>query len=165
MQTPKKSLCLFGSLLLVSFFALTGCGYSTPPQCSASGFINDTSATDAQLKGLWQGAQQQLATQPIPVDPVTSPGNITYAAPNSQALNVEPACQVTVVTEANVLPASGQPGFACSESPTGYCGGMTLGAGPWTVEVVTPDLLNPGATGWEFQNVILEKLGYNVEGR
>ena len=151
--------------ILLLPFMLAGCGDGVTQPCSSSGFINKTDASDTQLGELWQGAQPEMATKPIPLDPVSSSGNITYASPNPKALKVTPDCHVTVTTKPNVLPNSKFPGFSCSESPTGYCAEITLGSGPWTVEIVAPDLLEPGATSWEFQNVILEKLGYNVEGR
>jgi hypothetical protein len=154
----------FLSLTLV---ALVGCGanFTDGTPCSPNGFINQTALTDAQLLSLWKGAQTQIATQPIPLDPVTDPRDITYDPPDPKAMSMEPQCQVKVVAAA---PAPNVPnGYACSQSPTGYCGGMTEGGsgGPWTLKIVSTRLNNPGTTGWEMQNVILYKLGVKFNGR
>ena len=133
--------------------------------CSPNGFINETTATDAQLLALWQGAQTQLATQPIPLDPVTHPTDITYDPPDPKAMSVEPECQVKIVAQPPA-PNVGN-GFACTASPTGYCGALTMGGtgGPWTIEVVSTAVNSAGTTGWEMQNVILYKLGVSFSGR
>lgn len=181
------------SVLVAALLLVAGCGMQqpaaiptvatstiTPPPtpaapavaCSVNGFFNQSTATDAQLLALWQGAQQQLATQPIPMDPVTNPGNVQYSPPDPRALSIEPACKVTVIALPNTQPLpTYPPGFPCppnSDAPPGYyCAGATLGGngGPWTIEVVQNDLLDADATGWEMQNVILIRLGYNVGGR
>jgi hypothetical protein len=135
---------------------LAGCGAGTKPTASPSGFINQTTdATDAQLTALWQQAQQALATQPIPMNPVTSPNDITYAKPDPRALQLQP----------DGLDVIEMPGayFPCSESPTGYCAGLT--EGPEQIEVAQKYILSAGGTGYEMQNTMLERLGYNVSGR
>jgi len=114
---------------------------------------------------LWQGAQRTIATQPIPLNPVISPNDVSYDLPDSDAMSVEPGCRVKIVME-NPAPGVAN-GFACPESPTGYCGGMTLGgySGPWTIKVVSTAVNSAGTTGWEMQNVILYKLGVKFAGR
>jgi hypothetical protein len=157
-------------LPFVSLVSAVSVGCSSVPfsdgiPCSPNGFINETEAPDAQLLALWQGAQTQLATQPIPLDPVTDPNDVTYAPPDSNAMSVGPLCQVKIVA---MPPAPNVPnGFVCTASPTGYCGGLTMGGkdGPWTIEVVSSELNSAGTTGWEMQNVILYKLGVSFSGR
>lgn len=128
---------------------------SSAQPCSSDGFINLTTATDEQLESLWVGAQKALATQPIDIDPLGSDPHTV--APDNKALDQWPGCQVEVRTT---------PGpFAAPQSPTGYANGETMGAGPWIIQVNEQEVLNPGVTGWEMENVILEKLGISVKGR
>lgn len=148
------------AVLFLAALMLTGCGGASDPPADASGFINETSATDAQLAALWKGAQQQLATQPIPLDPVTNPNNITYAPPNPKALQVEPD---GLIVKYGPPPYAPDGAFACSESPTGYCWGITISS--HEIEIAPKMILSAGATGWEMQDVILIRLGYNVGGR
>jgi hypothetical protein len=143
--------------------------------CSPNGFINETSATDAQLLALWQGAQKAIGAAPWPPTPVTNPSAPLKPA-DPRALTVLPACTVTIIAIPDALAQSlpGYPNvvhktnptgiFACpgSDSPTGYCGGETIGN---TIEVAASTAASAGTTGYEMQNVILQKLGYSTSGR
>ena len=136
------------------------------PPCTSTGFYNSSPATPEQIAKAWQQAQTNIATQPILLDPLGSHPHTAPADP--RAFNVESDGSVSVIGMANALTPN-NPGFPTSDSPTGYAGGLTKGgsSGPWTVEVVTPTptTIDAPAMEWEFENVILYKLGYSLEGR
>lgn len=131
---------------------LAGCG---TPTVISDNFNNQTTATQAQLLALWQGAAQQIATQKNPINPVTDPDNPGYWPPDPRALDLEPDGLTVIEMPGNAFP--------CDASPTGYCAGETLSS--QKIEIAAKYLLQPDGTGWEMQNVILERLGYNVSGR
>jgi hypothetical protein len=144
---------------------LVGCAGNASLTASCDGgFVNNSVATTAELQADWKAAQTAIATQPIAMNPVS--GKPYTDPPNPAALTVEPSCQVKVKGMPNALPLP-KAGFPTSASPTGYAAGETLGSDPWTVEVVEPSLntFYDAAAQWEFQNVILEQLGYDVQGR
>ncbi len=139
-------------------------------------FVNLTGglATDAQLWGLWHGAQQELCDHPIPLNPVTGGGS-WVAPPDPRADGVQPH-GIAVVAVPDVLLTNLPPQYhdGNHHDPTGiiqcapsaivpYCHSYLLHG--TDVYVASSLVLNPGATGWEFQNAILMQLGYDVSGR
>ncbi len=175
------------SAALLFVVAFTGCGgsqYAPTPSCAATSFDNQTNggATDSQLQALWQQAQQELATQPIALNPVTvqmQGGTLQTIAPDSRATGVQPNC-IAVITIPDLTVAQLQaenPGVALQHNtdPTGiihcpagalskYCHSFTA-SNNQAAYVSASEVLNFGATGWEFENIILARLGYNTSGR
>jgi len=181
----------FNPLMLHAILFLSmlsnGCGggqLAPTPSCTASSFDNRTNggATDAQLQVLWQQAQQELATQPIVLNPVAvqvQGGVLQTTASDSRADQVQPQC-VAVITIPDLTVAQLQtenPGVALQHQtdPTGvihcpegalakYCVSFTA-TNNQAAYVAQSQVLNFGATGWEFENIILARLGYNTSGR
>ena len=178
----------FASTAVLLFVAvLTGCGgsqFAPTPTCASTGFDNRTNggATDAQLQALWRQAQQQLATQNIALNPVTvlTQGEaLETVSPDSRANGVQPQCiAVVAVPDLTVAQLQAEnPGVALQHNtdPTGvihcpegaqakYCCAFTASNNAG-IYVATSQVLNVGATGWEFENIILARLGYNTAGR
>lgn len=173
-------------VVLLFAAALTGCGggkfNSTPSR--TTGFDNQTNraATDAQLQTLWQQAQQELATQPIALNPVAVQmhgATLVSIAPDSRASAVQPqGVAVIAVPDLTVAQLQAEnPGVALQHNtdPTGvihcpegalakYCHSFTASNNE-AAYVSTSMVLNFGATGWEFENIILARLGYDTAGR
>jgi hypothetical protein len=142
---------------------------------SSKTLINKTGVTDAVLMASWASAQQGLATAPFPLN--DSGGQIHPADP--RALTVQPK-NLTVVSVPDWSPtdlAKIDPAWAGHAVPTGSfaimqgsglfgyetVAGMTC---PWTrprVYGATSVLAN--VCVYEFQNVILKELGYDVSAR
>lgn len=176
-----------GTGVLLILAAITGCGgsqYAPTPSCSSSSFDNQTNggATNTQLQALWQQAQQDLATQSIALNPVTvqmQGGTLQTIAPDSRAGGVQPNC-IAVITVPDLTVAELQaenPGVALQHNanPTGvihcpagalakYCHSFTA-SNNQAAYVSASEVLNFGATGWEFENIILARLGYDTAGR
>ncbi len=125
---------------------------------------------------MWGTAQTQVATQQFTLNAATislNGGAPQTAGPDSRATNVQPD-GVTVIAVPDI-PAASLPaqfrdkGYA---DPTGvidrctevvhYCHSSLHGN---TIYVARSLAGHDGATGWEFQNVILSRLGYNISGR
>jgi hypothetical protein len=172
-------------LLLVA--ALTGCGgsqYAPTPTCAAISFDNRTNggATESQLQALWQQAQQELANQTITLNPVSvlvNGGVLQTVSPDSRATTVQPQCTAVIaVPDLTVVQLQAEnPGVALQHNtdPTGvihcpdgalakYCHSYTA-SNNRAAYVSASQVLNFGATGWEFENIILARLGYNTAGR
>lgn len=143
---------------------------------SSKGLINKSNCTDAILMQSWAAAQQGIATAPFPL---TDAGGNMHAA-DPRALTVQPK-NLTVVTVAD-WPISDlvkvDPAWAKDKDPSGSFavageGGGFLEYG--TVAGITEPWTRPRVYGaasvmatvcvYEFQNVILAELGYNVENR
>ena len=137
-------------------------------------FINDTALTDAQLLAIWNTAAQGLATQQIPI----STNGTNLQPPNPKALTIKPE-NVTVVSMPDWTISDLEkidPAWSKDKDPSGSFAVIGDGLlGYETVAGITMPWRRPriyGATSvlstvlvWEFQNVILNKLGYDVEGR
>ncbi len=142
---------------------------------SSKGLINKTNCDDATLMKSWAAAQQGLATAPFPLN--DSGGDIHPADP--RALTVQPK-NLTVVTVSD-WPISDlvkiDPAWSKDKDPShsfaiiggnGFLGyetvaGMTC---PWTrPRVYGAASVMADVCVYEFQNVILAELGYNVENR
>ncbi len=140
---------------------------------SNKGIINKTNVSDSVLATEWQLAQQGLATAPFPL--TYSGGSVHPADP--RALTVQPK-NVTVVSVPDVPIAtlakyidpawvkdSDPSGTFLMESSLAYTtvAGMTC---PWTrPRVYGATSKIPTVCVYEFQNVILKKLGYDISGR
>lgn len=126
------------------------------------GFRNHTSATDEQLWAMWRQAQQDLASNEVMLNPV-------------QALfkHEQPICGITVeCVPPDTKALQDEPdGVAVYEVPDQggsipcgphRCYAYTLGG---EVYVDSLYVLNQGATGWEFQNIMLARDGIPTDGR
>lgn len=134
-------------------------------------FINDTALTTEQLSQIWSQVQQNTATQPIQQ---TTGAGATHADP--RALTVEPE-NLTVVAVPDWSVADLvkiDPAWAGHAVPTGTFA-VDTGIEYETVAGITLPWAKPRIYGaasvmaevlqWEFQNVILNKLGYDVSNR
>jgi hypothetical protein len=135
-------------------------------------FVNYTPLTYVQLMSIWSTAQQGLATQQIPL----STNGTNLQPPDKRALTVQPE-NVSVIAMPDWSVADLvkiDPAWAGHATPTGTfavddgidyetVAGITM---PWTrprIYGATSVLAN--VLVWEFQNVILDKLGYDVSTR
>lgn len=135
-------------------------------------FINDTALTTEQLSQIWSQVQQNTATQPIQQ---TTGAGATWPA-DPRALTVEPE-NLTVVAVPDWSVADLvkiDPAWAGHAVPTGTFA-VDTGIEYETVAGITLPWAKPRIYGaasvmaevlqWEFQNVILNKLGYDVSNR
>jgi hypothetical protein len=133
-------------------------------------FVNNTSLALIDLMKIWSTAQQGLATQQIPLN--TQGGSLVPA--DARALTVQPEnVTVTVVPDWDLTDLiKVNAAWAGHAVPTGtFC----VGLDNETVSGVTLPWTRPRVYGaasvlstvlvWEFQNVILKKLGYDVSNR
>ena len=139
---------------------------------SSTTFVNYSSATTAELSHAWATAQQQLATSPFPMS--AAGGNNHPADP--RALTVQPE-HVTVVSVPDV-PISDltkiDPAWSKDKDPSGAillnsgtsyttCHAFTCTWRKPRVYAATSEI--PNVLTYEFQNIILSKLGYDVSQR
>jgi hypothetical protein len=162
--------------LFVALLLLTGCGGS--PKAAPTAQAVGASFTDPKLAALWQGAQTTIATQPIELNAalvVEDKEYPSYVPADSRAYGVEPT-GVTVTVEPDLtaaqLQAAGFPKTVAE--PTGviqcpqnagnvkWCHSYTIGN---DIVVAQSLLYSAGATQYEMENVILQRLGYNIGGR
>jgi hypothetical protein len=135
-------------------------------------FINYSGLTTLQLNQIW--GQVQIATATQPIQQGTSGG--ASWPPDKRALTLQPE-NLTVVAVPDWSPADLakiDPAWANHAVPTGSFA-IDDGFGYETVAGVTETWHKPRIYGaasvmaavlqWEFQNVMLNKLGYNTEGR
>lgn len=183
----SRTIIKIASLVVLLFAAaLTGCGGGTLDSTSSrtTGFDNRTNgaATDPQLRALWQRAQQELATQPIVLNPVAVQmhgGTLVSIAPDSRANSVQPegvaVIAVPDLTVAQLQAENPRVALQHNTDPTGvihcpegalakYCHSYTA-SNNQAAYVSTSMVLNFGATGWEFENIILRRLGYDTASR
>ena len=158
-------------ILCVVFVAwlLSSCGGSpaaAPQNRAAAQF------SDPRLQALWVGAQQDIITNgavlnaaliaenqgcrdadcPPPPNPIT-------VYPSAAAVNAITPNGVTVTTVPDITPGViAAPAGATAQ----WCHSYTQGNAVYVAESM---LYDPGATGYEFENVILAHLGYDTSGR
>jgi hypothetical protein len=135
-------------------------------------FWNHTGLTDAQLQSIWNAAAQQLATQPIPLS--TNGTNLLPPSPKALAVAPENVAVMSMPDWSVADLAKIDPAWAGHAVPTGAFA-ANAGLNYETVAGITMEWKRPRIYGaasvlptvlvWEFQNVILGKLGYNVSGR
>jgi len=143
---------------------------------SNKGIINETGYPDSVLTAAWTQAQQGLATAPFPL---TDAGGEMHPA-DPRALTVQPK-NLTVVSVADVpiatLAKYIDPAWAKDKDPShtfiiddssGFLEYTTV-AGitcPWTrPRVYGAQSVIPTVCVYEFQNVILKELGYDISAR
>jgi hypothetical protein len=137
-------------------------------------FVNFSGLSDQQLADIWKQVQQTTATQPIQQG--TGAGATWPADPRALTLQPKNLAVVAVpdwkITDLEKI----DPAWSKDKDPSGSFAIMNNGLlGYETVAGVTETWNKPRIYGaasvmatvlqWEFQNVILNKLGYNVEGR
>jgi hypothetical protein len=135
-------------------------------------FINYTPLTYVQLMGIWSTAQQGLATQQIPI----STNGTNLHPPDPRALTVQPE-NVSVISMPDWSIADLEkidPAWSKDKDPSGSFA-VDTGFEYETVAGITMPWKRPRIYGaasvlatvlvWEFQNVILSKLGYDVSTR
>lgn len=155
---------------------LTACGGAPKTAAPAA----QDKFSDPQLQTLWEQAQNTLATQMITLNAAyVAEGReaAVVIAPDYRALSVSPAgVSVNPVPDLTVAQLQSEnPGAQLQHNtdPTGvihapagssasYCASYTQGS---AVYVSASLEYSAGATGYEFQNVILERLGYDVSKR
>ena len=181
------SVWCFAAALVLLVAGLSGCGggqFSPTPSCATSDIDNQTkgAATDPQLRGLWQQAQVELSTQPISLNPVTVQmrgGTLVTVPPDARANTVQPDCIAVIaipdLTVAQLQAENPDSVLQHYTDPTGiihcpsgaaakYCHSFTA-SNNRAAYVSASGVLNFGATGWEFENIILARLGYDTAGR
>lgn len=138
-------------------------------------FVNDSGLSDAQLMDIWNTAAQQLATQQIPIS--TNGSNLH--PPDPKALAVKPKNLTVVAVDdwsiADLIKIDPAWGKDKDPSHTFAVDGNSGFVEYTTVAGITLPWIKPRIYGarsvmatvlvWEFQNVILSKLGYDTEGR
>ncbi len=185
---PHRNAANVLSTAVLLFAAIsTGCGgsqFAPTPSCSSTSFDNQTNggATNSQLQAIWQEAQQDLATQPITLNPVAvlmNGGTLQTTAPDTRADGVQPKCIAVIsvpdLTAAQLQAENPTVALQHNSDPTGiihcpkgalakYCHSFTA-SNNQAAYVSASEVLNFGATGWEFENIILARLGYDTAGR
>jgi hypothetical protein len=141
-------------------------------------------ASDPQLVAMGGRAQQHLATVNIVLNAAvvkTTPGTLPDTVPpDPRALTVGyDGVTVTVVPDLTVAQLKAEnPGIALRHKrdptgvihcplpttppTTGYCASYLSGDSIYVAKSLEYD---DGATGYEMQNIILERLGYDISGR
>lgn len=166
---------LFAFAFLVSFW---GCGGGSAPQSKQAPASN--AFVDPKLEALWQGAQTAVATQPITLNAASvaeGKASPSVIEADTRAYGVSPSgITVTAIPDLTVAELQAQnPDLQLQHTtdPTGiinapassgvtYCHSYINGS---SIFVAQSLLYNPGATGYEMQNAILERLGYNISRR
>ena len=178
----QKSEALF-SAILISVVILSACGGSptTAGSGAATGFVNNTQHTDAQLWSLWNAAQQNLSQQ-IDLNPLEqqlngAPAQMLPGDP--RVWNVSPH-QLTVTAQADVSSSALMAATGMNRpNPTGliscpqpcnvqYAPAYSLYAQPTTRYASSWE--NSGnnfdtLVEYEFENQILHTLGYDMTWR
>ncbi len=134
--------------------------------------VNYTPLTYVQLMSIWSTAQQGLATQQIPI----STNGTNLQPPDKRALTVQPE-NVAVISMPDWKISDLEkidPAWAKDKDPSGSFA-VDTGFEYETVAGITNPWKRPRIYGaasvlstvlvWEFQNVILDKLGYDVSSR
>jgi hypothetical protein len=175
-----RATSLLRLLALIPLIGILGCGGggSSSHSASSSGFDNHTDglASDAQLLQLWHNAQGRIATASISLNPVAvlmTGAPTQVVAPDPRAYQISPG-YVCVIAVPDIplasLPSEWHNG--AHPDPTGiidkcndvvqYCHASSSGDTVWVAaSMITSD----GTTGWEFENIILARLGYDVSKR
>lgn len=137
-----------------------------------AGFINNSGLSDEQLTSIWNAAAQELATKPIPIS--TNGTNLHPADP--KALTIKPKnLTVTEVPDWTIADLIKIDPLWARDSNPSHTFAVLDALNYTTVAGITHPWNKPRIYGaksvmatvlvWEFQNVILNKLGYSTEGR
>ncbi len=137
-------------------------------------FINYTAVSNQVFEDTWKKAQQEIGVQPFTL---SAYGNVSHPA-DPRALTLQPK-NITVAAVPD-WPISDlvkiDPTWTKHTTPSGAFGIVNTGFLEYeTVAGVTEEWVKPRIYGaastipvvleWEFGNVILKKLGYDVENR
>jgi hypothetical protein len=171
---------LLWQFALLATISIVGCGGggSTSHSATTDGFDNQTKglASDAQLLQLWHNAQTRLATSPISLNPVAVllNGAVNRAiAPDPRAYQINPG-YVRVIALPDIPLSALPPEWhnGAHPDPTGiiaqcnnvvqYCHASSSGDTVWVAASMAD---SDGTTGWEFENIILARLGYDISMR
>ena len=137
-------------------------------------WINESNTTESVLQQYWETAQSAIATAPWPTTDEDAPMH----APDPRALTVEPA-NVTVVSvqdapQSELVSATGYAGWLNVKSPsgtilepsgTGYAPCHAFSCCWKRPRVYAAASQIPAVLQYEFENVILSQLGYDVSQR
>lgn len=175
---------MFRNAILVAVFLIplallaVGCG-GTPgglqaassaasASCS-SGFINQTGLPTSALVAQWQQAQNNIAVKGVYLDAaIHNPPTRLVVDP--RAMNIQPNC-VTVISIADIPVAQLPPAYARAgyTDPSGViqCSGVYAHSCVFisSKTVYTAKSLESIAPIYEFENLILAALGYDLSGR
>jgi hypothetical protein len=141
--------------------ACGGGGSTSTPQQTQS-FQNNTTSSDATLLALWKTAQDNLAHNTITLNAalvVTQNAPPVTASADPRAESITPNGQV-VYGEPDATGYDGQGIIDCSSVSVPLCHGYTTVNG-WVY--VPNDAINNAE--YEFENVILLRLGYDISKR
>jgi hypothetical protein len=169
---------ILGLTLLLLAWMNVGCGGVAPtgitePGCTA-GFINQTSAPMDVFWQQWREAQHEISEVGVPLNAIgyASQGEPARTVLDPRASAVGPMC-VTVVAVSDIptdlLPAEYQnrpdpSGIVmCSLCASKYVHSYVV-LGPVPTVYVAESLVKT-ACEYEFENIILYKLGYDLSGR
>jgi hypothetical protein len=122
-------------------------------------WVNESGLTDAQLRAIWASAQTRIATLPIYMNAVRLPGvDKVFLPADQRAFTVMPR-NVKVIAEdkLSVPNANGYSRYGNTNWPEVHM--LSKYVYP------TDTAANDGAIGWEFENLIIWRLGYSMKGR
>jgi hypothetical protein len=169
------------SAVVVLTLCLTSCGGGSSNPSAASNAAVPV-ASDPQLIAVWGRAEQYLAANNIVLNAavlVTQPGTVAdIYPPDQRALDASyTGVTVTTIQDLTVVQLQNEnPGVTLKHNtdPTGvvhcpsnsegarYCASYVSGT---SIYVASSLEYSDNATGYEMQNIILARLGYNVSKR
>lgn len=177
MRSNRAGILLICTLLLA--LAALGCGgnASGSPFAGAglktaaceSGFVNQTSLPTSALITQWQEAQNAIAVTGVYLDAAVDHPP-THLVVDPRAMNIQPGC-VTVISVPDIPVAQLPPAYAQAgyTDPSGViqCGGVYVHSCVFidTRTIYTAASATSTAPEYEFENLILAALGYNLSGR
>lgn len=136
-------------------------------------FVNYSGLTDAQLMDIWKKVQNTTATQPFQTGDGTKPGDPRALQLQPKNLTVVAVPDWSIPDLEKIDPAWSKDASKPHSGAFAILGNGLLGYE--TVAGVTHPWNKPRIYGavsvmaavleWEFQNVMVNKLGYSVEGR
>jgi hypothetical protein len=126
---------------------------------------------------MWQRAGTELATKGANLNAALSNQPANWVYPGAAAQGIPFTVSVNTLPDLTVAQLHGEnPGVTLRHNtdPTGvihcpdnagnarYCAAFTENG---QIYVATSELYDFNATGWEMENVILQRLGYDISGR
>ena len=172
----RKAILIVVALLPLALVAL-GCG-GTPDSLRAassasvscvSGFINQTGLPTSALVDQWHNAQNNIAVKGVYLDAATH-NPPTHFVVDTRANNIQPNC-VTVISLPDIPVAQLPPAYARAgyTDPSGViqCSGIYVHSCVYisSKTVYTAKSAEGIAPIYEFENLILAALGYDLSGR
>jgi hypothetical protein len=169
---------LIGALLLPAVLLGIGCGgsmgsfqgrSSAPTASCLSGFINQTGLPTSALLAQWTRAQNSIAVNGVYLDAaIHNPP--THLVVDARAMNTQPNC-ITVISVPDIPVAQLPPAYAQAgyTDPSGViqCSGLYVHSCVYigSKTVYTASSIEGTAPEYEFENLILAALGYDLSGR